>query len=292
MKEISRLLIAYDGSECSESMLKDLRRAGLAAAVEAVVATIAYVFLPPPEDEVRDDEIISQPAAAMVRPSQLRAAKAMDEALAMAEQAAVRVKADFPGWAVRADAAAGTPAWELVHMAHHFNVDLIAIGSHSHLSAGGRLILGSVSQRVLYDAPCPVRVARCVEDGNDGPIRIVVAFDGSAEAEATLNAVTLRSWPPGTEVRAISVGKIPSASIGVAERRLRAAGLSASEINRDGDPATVVVEEAENWNADSIFVGTRDLHGLQHLLHGSVSAAVAARAHCSVEVVRARKSLA
>lgn len=289
MKEVSRLLIAYDGSECSDAMLKDLRRAGLAANVEAVVATIAYVFLPPPEDEVSDDEMISGPAAAMVRPAQLRATKAMKDAAAMAEQAAVRIKADFPGWSVRAEAEAGTPAWELVHMANNFNVDLIAIGSHSHLSAGGRLILGSVSQRVLYDAPCPVRVARCVERRRDGPIRIVVAFNGSADAEAALNAVTLRLWPPGTEARAISVGKTHSASIGVAEERLRAAGLIASEVDRDGDPATVVIQEAENWNADSIFVGTRNVHGFQHLLHGSVSAAVAARAHCSVEVVRARR---
>ncbi len=290
MKEISKLLIAYDGSECSDAMLKDLPRAGLAAAVEAVVTTIAYVFLPPPEDEVRDEEIISQPAAAMVRPSQLRATKAIQDALAMAEQAAVRVKADFPGWSVRAEAEAGTPTWELVHMANHFHVDLITIGSHSHLSAGGRLILGSVSQRVLYDAPCPVRVARCVERRSDGPLRIIVAFNGSADAEAALNAVTLRSWPHGTEARAIRVGKSPSSNIGVAEGRLRAAGLMASEVSRDGDPATVIVEEAENWNADSIFVGTRNVHGFQHLLHGSVSAAVAARAHCSVEVVRAGRA--
>lgn len=292
MKEISRLLIAYDGSECSDAMLKDLQRAGLAPAVEAIVATIAHVLLPPPEDEVRDDEIISQPAAAMVRPYQLRATKAMQDALAMAEQAAARVKADFPGWSVRAEAEGGTTPWELVDMANHFNVDLIAMGSHSHLSAGGRLILGSVSQRVLYDAPCTVRVARCVERQSDRPIRIVLAFNGSADAEAALNAVTLRSWPPGTEVRAISVGKTPSESTGVAEERLRAAGLIASEVSRDGDPATVIVEEAENWKADSIFVGTRNVHGFQHLLHGSVSAAVAARAHCSVEVVRARKTTA
>ena len=135
-----------------------------------------------------------------------------------------------------------------------------------------------------------MRVARCVERRREGPIRIVVGFNGSADAEAALNAVTLRSWPPGSEARAISVGKIPSSSIGVAEEKLRAAGLVAKEVNRDGNPAQVLIEEAENWGADSIFVGTRNVHGFQHLLHGSVSSAVVARAHCSVEVVRERKS--
>ena len=286
MKKISRLLIAYDGSDCSDAMLEDLRRAGLPEAVEAVVATIAYVFVPP-DDEF---ETISGPAAAMVRPSQLRATKAVESALAMAEQAAVRIRQYFPGWSVRAEAEGGTPFWELVQMANRLDVDLIAIGSHGHSTAGGRLILGSVSQRVLYDAPCPVRVARCLKQRSDGPIRILVGFNGSADAEPALNAVTLRSWPPGTEVRSVSVGKMPSKSSGVAEERLRTSGLVASEVTHHGDPATVLVHEAENWGADSIFVGTRNEHGFQHLLHGSVSAAVAARAQCSVEVVRAKKS--
>jgi nucleotide-binding universal stress UspA family protein len=287
LKKISRLLIAYDGSECADAMLHDLRRAGLPAALEAVVAAIAYVFVPP-DSEV--NETSSDPAAAMVRPSQLRATKAVESALAMAEQAAVRIRHDFPGWSVRAEAEGGTPAWELVRMANRLDVDLIAIGSHGHSTAGGRLILGSVSQRVLYDAQCPVRLARRLEQRSDTPIRIVVGFNGSADAEPALNAVTLRSWPPGTEARSITVGKMSSKSIGVAEERLRSAGLIASEVSHDGDPATVLVQEAESWGADSIFVGTRNVHGFQHLLHGSVSAAVAARAHCSVEVVRAKKS--
>lgn len=292
MKEIFKLLIAYDGSACSDAALKDLRRAGLPAAVEAVVATIAHLFLPPPDDEVSPDEVISPGAAAMVRPYQLRATKAVQEALAMAEQAAVRVKEDFPEWSVKAEAASGTPAWELINLADKFKVDLIAIGSHGHSSVGGRLILGSVSQRVLYEAPCSVRVARCLEQRSDGPIRIVVGFNGSADSEAALNAAASRSWPPGSEACVTSVGKTLSPSIDGAEERLRAGGLTASGVTRDGDPAAVLIEEAEHWGADSIFVGTRNVHGFQHLLRGSVSSAVAARAHCSVEVVRPRKSTA
>jgi nucleotide-binding universal stress UspA family protein len=292
MKGILKLLIAYDGSSCSDAALKDLRRAGLPGALEAVVATVAHVFLPPPEAEVSDDEVISPGAAAMVRPYQLRATRAVHSAWALAEQAAVRVKAEFPGWSVRSEAVGGTPAWELINMAFDLKVDLIAIGSLGHPSAPERLILGSVSSRVLSEAPCSVRVARCVERRREGPIRIVVGFNGSEDAEAALNAVSLRSWPPGSEVLAISVGQTPDPSSRVAQERLRAAGLITFGVSRNGDPVAVLTEEAENWEADSIFVGTRNFHGFQHLLHGSVSSAVVARAHCSVEVVRAKTSSA
>ena len=41
MKELSKILIAYDGSACSDAALNDLRRAGLPATVEAVIVTVA-----------------------------------------------------------------------------------------------------------------------------------------------------------------------------------------------------------------------------------------------------------
>jgi hypothetical protein len=47
MKDVLRLLIAYDGSACSDAALKDLNRAGLPAVGEAIVFTVAKVLLPP-----------------------------------------------------------------------------------------------------------------------------------------------------------------------------------------------------------------------------------------------------
>lgn len=293
MKEVSKILIAYDGAACSDAALNDLRRAGLPAAVEAVVVTVAYVFLPPPEGEVPDDELVSPGVAAMVRPTQAHAEEAVKKALAMAKQAADRVKADFPGWSVRAEADGDAPAWAVVKLAGSLGADLVVVGSHGHSVAGGRLILGSVSQRVLYEAPCSVRVARCSDERREGPMRIIVGFSGSQDAEAALDAVASRTWPEGSEARVTVAGDAlnPEAQ-GVAAERLRAAGLTASEVERKGDPARVLIHEAEEWGADCIFVGTRDVHGFRHLLHGSVSSAVAARAQCSVEVVRAAKGAA
>ena len=81
MKEISKLLIAYDGSAYSDAALNDLPRAGLPATLEAVVLTVAYVFLPPQEGEMLPDDLVSRGAAEMVRPHQLRLEDEVKKAL-------------------------------------------------------------------------------------------------------------------------------------------------------------------------------------------------------------------
>ena len=290
MKVVSKLLIAYDGSACSDAALNDLKRAGLPAIVEALVFTVAHVLLPP-EEEVPDEQIVSPGAAAMVRPTQAQAEEAVRKALGVAERGAHRVSTDFPGWSVRFEADGDSPAWAVINRADSFDADLIVVGSHGHSSAGGRLILGSVSQRVLYDAPCSVRVARWSDKRREGPIRVVVGFSGSPESQLAVEEVASRVWPAGSEARVIIArDTLEPAMHDVVSEKLRAAGLATSEVSRDGDPANALLKEAEEWGAESIFVGTRDVHGLRHLLHGSVSAAVAARAQCSVEVARARRT--
>ena len=291
MKVLSKLLIAYDGSECSDAALRDLRRAGLPPAAEALVMTVADVILPPRDEELPDVPAIRIPE--VERHAQEKVGKAVKEARAFAERAAGRVRADFPGWQVKARIDCDAPAWAVIKAAGHVGADLVVIGSHRHSVAGGRLILGSTSQRVLYEAHCAVRVARCSEGGREGPVRIVVGFNGSQDAEAAVEAAAARAWPEGSEARLVTAGEAsPPPARRAAAERLRAAGLDVSERDRDGDPAHVLIGEAEEWGADSIFVGTRGLHGFQHLLHGSVAAAVAARAQCSVEVARAAKGAA
>lgn len=67
---------------------------------------------------------------------------------------------------------------------------------------------------------------------------------------------------------------------------LRSAGLAASSLVQEGRPEHVLLDEAKKWGADCIFVGASGLGTLGRLLLGSVSAKVAARAPCSVEVIR------
>ncbi|MFN2511718.1 MAG: universal stress protein [Pyrinomonadaceae bacterium] len=288
MRKISKVLIAYDGSSCSDEALKDLGRAGLGMDVDAVVVTVADVILPPPDDELPADDVPAIRIPEVERHAKERAEKAINEAQAIVDQGVKRVKAGFPGWNVRDEVRCDSPAWAILEMADRDKSDLIVVGSHGHSLVGGRLILGSVSQRVLYDALCSVRVARCWEAKETGPVRIVIGFNGSQDSEVAVDAVASREWPEGSEARLITVPPLLSSEArDVAAEKLRQAGLTTSEISKDGDPAHVLMREAEEWGADSIFVGTRDLHGFQHFLHGSVSSAVAAKARCSVEVSRA-----
>ncbi len=289
MKEISKLLIAYDGSTCADSALEDLKRAGLPEHSEAVVMSIALVFLPP-DDQLADDQVISPAAAAMVSDLQLEGMAELRHARAIAEQGADRVRRNFPGWTVSCRAEGDSAAWGVIKAAAGLDTDLIVVGARRHSSLGGRLIMGSVSQRVLYEADCSVRLARCLSQEHEGPVRIVIGFDGSTESAAATDAVASRTWPAGTEVRVVTAGG--ATAIEEQHEKLCAAGLVSTEVIRQGDPTHVLIHEAEEWKADSIFVGTKNLHGLQHLLHGSVALAVAAQAQCSVEVVRLARSAA
>jgi nucleotide-binding universal stress UspA family protein len=67
---------------------------------------------------------------------------------------------------------------------------------------------------------------------------------------------------------------------------LKTAGPNVSQRIKWGAPCGIILDEAEDWKADMIFVGARGLGRFKRLLLGSVSSAVAARAKCSVEVVR------
>ena len=287
-----KLIIGYDGSPCSDAAVDDLTRAGLPDRVEALVVTVADVF-PPPDDELSEADLLSPGAAALVAHSQAEARTAVEHALAVAEQGARRVKAKFPSWEVSVEADGDSPAWALIKLASKLGADLVVLGSHAHSSAGGRFIMGSVSLRVLYETNCSVRLARCAHDQRAGPVRIIVGFDGSKESKAAIDAVASRSWPAGSEVRVITArGTSVNEECSVWLDKLLDAGLTPTEVNRNGEPAHVLVKEAGDWDADAIFVGTRDLHGFRHLLQGSVSSAVAAHAQCSVEVVRAARAAA
>ena len=110
--------------------------------------------------------------------------------------------------------------------------------------------------------------------------------------------VSARSWPKGSEVRLVtSVDPLHMYAMEpddkfafarafqeAAETTMRAVGLRVESLIKEEDPRFLLIEEAEHWNADSIFVGARGLNRVVRFVLGSVSTAVVARAHCSVEV--------
>ena len=63
------------------------------------------------------------------------------------------------GYKVTAEVLEGDPAETIRRIAEEHNADLIVVGSRG-LSAVGGLALGSVSQKLLHRAKCPVLVVR------------------------------------------------------------------------------------------------------------------------------------
>ena len=308
-----KILIAYDGSECAGAALEDLKRAGLSGPAEALVMSVADVFVPVSESPENEMPMYSLAAVERARE---RAQLQLEQAGVLAGRASERIKSMFPNWQVSYQAEADSPAWAVIKKADDWKPDLIVMGARGHSVFGGRLILGSISQRVLYEARCSVRIARGPRRNTDRPVRLLIGVDNSSDSKAAVEAVCNRSWPVGTEVGLLVVVDTvmavipdpaePSAAkwIEVADKnnwdqvreifeplaqRLRSTGLRAEVLIRRGNPADQILEEADTWGADCIFAGAKGTRGIDRLLLGSVSSAVAARAHCSVEVVRQQK---
>lgn len=312
-----KLLIAYDGSPCAEAAIDDLNQAGLQPAGLAHVMSVAEVWLPPPDMLTDPNDKPIQYIEEIVRAHRARGERILADASVRVKQAESRMRNILRDWTITSSATYGSPAWEILSAADDLSADLIVVGSHGH-SALSRFFLGSVSQKVLTEAHCSVRVARGKIEVEPSGRRLIVGFDGSRGSQAAVNSIAGRSWPAGTEVRFITateaispsdVSFVPpivrrAANGSVAEEhwveqladaaieRLAALGLKADLHFHTGNPKSVLVHEAESWGADCIFVGANAFGSrLERVLLGSTSAAVAARAHCSVEVVRIRAQI-
>lgn len=311
-----KILVAYDGSACSEAAIDDLVQAGLPVSGETLVLSVVETWLPPKGSEggLAENPYIEQ----IVAQHRQRAEKLVAETQSLAERGGDRVRVALPGWSVTAEGTYGSPAWELLSRADALKPELIVIGSHGY-STIERMILGSISQKVLTEAHCSVRIARGKVEVDRGPNRIIIGFDLSIGAQRAVDAVASRNWPEGTTVRLVAVtdpvttsgvgAVVPLVQQSVAEinatdrelissagasalERLAGSGLDASLDVLAGNARSLLVDEAESWNADSIFVGANAYGSrLERFLIGSTSAAVAARAHCSVEVVRVPASV-
>lgn len=311
-----RVLIGYDGSESADAVLDDLQKAGLPRESKALIVSVGEVVMPPllAGSEVAGMPVTPQSVKSALAQADAQTAQSLKEAEELARKAGGRLRSYFPTWEVGTVGLSGWPATELIQQADEWNADLVVVGSQGR-SALGRFILGSVSKKVVTDSLHSVRVARAAVETNSGkPARIMIGVDGSPEAEQAVRVVGARVWSGATEVRVITVDDgasparisriLPTAAemirsindkAGEAARmmtewaadELRAIGLPVSVAIKKGVPGRVIIEEAQEWKADSIFVGSRKFSGaLQRFWLGSVSTDLVTKAHCSVEVVR------
>jgi len=202
----------------------------------------------------------------------------------------------------------------IVDQARDTGADFVIVGSRGARGLT-RFLLGSVAAAVARFAPCSVEIVRAVP--SDKPVhtrmKILLATDGSECSQLAARSISERPWPAGTEFRVLSVVELsvplfrvpyfsPSAmeklradamrraenAEAAAEATLAGAGLAASGTVAvpTATPKELILQDAEEWGADLIVCGSHGRRGLSRFLLGSVSAAIASHAKCSVEIIR------
>jgi nucleotide-binding universal stress UspA family protein len=149
------------------------------------------------------------------------------------------------------------------------------------------------------------------------PTRILLATDGSEEAELAATRAVDIAEKTDSELHVVHVGVVPSFLVSYpgilgyerrlydqiveeSRQRLRelswgvklAGGTVAGTHLRMGEVALEIVALAEELGAGLIVMGSMGLGGVRRALMGSVSDSVVRHAHCPVLVVRAQKEQA
>jgi nucleotide-binding universal stress UspA family protein len=205
----------------------------------------------------------------------------------------------------------GFPDDALVTAAHDLGAELIVTGSHGRRGLG-RILLGSVAERVVRSAPGPVLVARGAPDAADGGFhRILVATDFSEASERGFD-LALALAAEGASVELVHFWHLPALSRAHAADEVDAtladirAGMEQHGAERgaealatrdttraqvryslrEGDARDGIVDLARIAACDLIVVGSHGRRGLRRLLLGSVAESTVRHAPCSVLVAR------
>jgi nucleotide-binding universal stress UspA family protein len=140
-------------------------------------------------------------------------------------------------------------------------------------------------------------------------MKILLAIDDSKFSEAAAKSLAGQFRPQDTEVRVLHVveptviseppqmsrgyypeleDRLPQARevVDRVAKTLSSAGFRVTTSVVTGDARSVILDDAAEWHADLIVLGSHGRKGLGRFFLGSVSEAVARHAPCSVQIVR------
>jgi len=141
VKEIQKILFPIDFSEKIDALLP-----WVATLVEKFGATLHVIFVTP---DLADFTAFHAPAG-NIQQFQEQALQAAKEKMAGVSK---EVFKDFPK--VATHVTVGSPAEKIVEFAKQEHIDLIIMGTHGRKGLE-RTIFGSVCDKVVRNAPCPV----------------------------------------------------------------------------------------------------------------------------------------
>jgi nucleotide-binding universal stress UspA family protein len=205
----------------------------------------------------------------------------------------------------------GPPQTKIVAAAVALPADLIVMGTHG-ASGLEYLVLGSVTEHVLRNAPCPVltvppraratstlpfkRLVVPVDFSDWSMLALEAAWRLAREADAAVTLVHAIEWTVEDELRVL--GRAASGADrdrAAAEARSRLCGLVPDGV-RDwctpdihiarGRPSSAILRIAEEARADLIVMGLHGRSPLNLAMFGSTTNQVVRRAQCPVLTVR------
>lgn len=199
-----------------------------------------------------------------------------------------------------------SPAEAIAGWATRLSVQLIVMGTRG-LSGLKHVVLGSVAERTVRLAPCPVMTVKGPPTlaGRAGFRKILVPTDFALESRAALELAKDLAATAGpaevivghaycipAEIEALvraegdpRVHEFTQKLLGDMEQlvaRVSKDGVSSSFRLRAGNPERVIVDTAKDEDVDLIVMATHGRTGLAHVLLGSVAERVLRLAACPV----------
>jgi nucleotide-binding universal stress UspA family protein len=211
----------------------------------------------------------------------------------------------------------GMPAREILDCAAGLPANLIVMGTHG-LSGFEHLLLGSVAEKVLRKAPCPVltvppgsqatftvpfKRVLCALDFSPSSMRgFEFALSMAEESDAAITLAHVLEWPweepPAPAFETLPVEQAFSLAAYRREREADAAARLAKLIPdqarnwctprtklRHGKPYVQLLEIAADERADLIVIGVRGRGAIDMAVFGSTTAQIVRRATCPVLTV-------
>jgi nucleotide-binding universal stress UspA family protein len=292
----TKILLATDGSKEAELAAKTAVGLAQKSASELHVVHVITLPLDTHDPSSFDPEVWRQ--------LEQRARTRLEELVGRIEASGGEVEGSHLGL--------GRPDAEIIAQAEEIGAGLIVMGSRG-FGALRRALTGSVSDSVVRHAHCPVMVVR--GEPVVFPTKILVATDGSEEANLAASSAADLANSTGSELHLTYVRHIPRVlyeSLGTSvldpdpqrgikehaeeaartkleelTQKIRDAGGKVAEAHaRVGYPDAEIVGLAGRLGAGLIVMGSRGLGPLKRALMGSVSDSVVRHSPCPVLVVR------
>ena len=145
-----KILLATDGSECSDAAVREVARRPWPADTQVRVISVVEPPAPPVAEPYMIDADYFKQVERVKR----------DAATAALQRAEAALREGIGFLQVSIEAPTGSPRRVIVEEAEKWGADLIVVGSHGYRT-WERMLLGSVSQTVAAHAECSVEIVRC-----------------------------------------------------------------------------------------------------------------------------------